>query len=492
MLKTPLVVDGELVGTQAEGIPLDEVVVTANKLTKEELSEKYNSFEKNIANDVIDFLAVNRSVLEGVPGIAVNRSVLEGVPGIGSSDLDIIQKLSEGQQDRREQYNRLYADNKIDINFTRSLYNTMSNSLTTIANIDDQFEYLWHFLGTQNVSPELQKKNLKKLEQARLNLNKKDSYYLPTQRFDRLKEKDGIFQYALGGLAGVIDGAMSVVTTGAQQPPGLFINLFANALNESVNIQSEKQGLTPSELIESGNFTMTPAIISTALELGSEWSRFKLITKYFNKLPMGAQQKYAAQLQVFGKNGAQEMFQYGTQQFNQYASQGMNYRDAAIKATGQMFSPEAREAGLKGAFGSGGVVLTGDYLKASNAIKTPQEHKRIQGLLSELYQLDKAKYSKNITAAQLKAINTAQVEIREKLTAAVDANDDLMGTLSDQQIEIVNQNYDVLTSVNAEIDATKRADNLTDDQKASIIDGLETAQSQAAQRLKKKQKMLIN
>ena len=466
----PLVVDGELVGTQAEGIPLDEVVVTANKLSKEELSEKYNSFEKNIANDVIDFLAVN-------------RGVLEGIPGIGSSDLDVIQKLSEGQQDRREQYNALYADNKIDINFTRSLYNTMSNSLTTIANVDDQFEYLWHFLGTQNVSPELQKKNLKKLEQARLNLNKKDSYYLPTQRFDRLKEKDGVFEYALGGLAGVIDGAMAVVTTGAQQPPGLFINLFANALNESIDIQAEKQGLTPSELVESGNFTMTPAVVSTALELGSEWTRFEVITKYFNRLPMAAQQKYAATLEVMGKNGAQEMFQYTTQQFNQYASQGMNYRDAVIKATGDFFTPEAFESGLKGAFGSGGVILTGDYLKASNAIKTPQEHKRIQGLLSELYQLDKAKYSKNITAAQLKAINTAQVEIREKLTAAVDANDDLMGTLSDQQIEIVNQNYDILTSVNAEIDATKAADNLTDDQKASIIDGLETAQSQAAQEI---------
>jgi hypothetical protein len=359
----------------------------------------------------------------------------------------------------------------------------MSNSLTTIANIDDQFEYLWHFLGTQNVSPELQKKNLKKLEQARLNLNKKDSYYLPTQRFDRLKEKDGVFEYALGGLAGVIDGGMAVATTVAQQPPGLFINLFANALNESIDIQAEKQGVTPGELVESGNFAIAPAVVSTTLELGSEWARIGVISKYFNRLPMSAQQKYAATAEVFGKNGVQEMFQYTTQQFNQYASQGMNYRDAVIKATGDFFTPEAFESGLKGAFGSSAVVLTGDYLKASNAIKTPQEHKRIQSLLSELYQLDKAKYSKNITAAQLKAINTAQVEIREKLTAAVDTNDDLMSTLSDQQIEIVNQNYDILTSVNAEIDATKRADNLTDDQKASIIDGLETAQSQAAQEI---------
>jgi len=469
----PFIVDGELVGTRAEGVPLDEVTVIGKKLTKEELSEKYNSFEKNISNDIVNFFA--NDITRNLANVATLGTASEG--------LDAIQKLSEGQQDRREQYNRLYADNKIDIDFTRSLYNTMSNSLTTIANIDDQFEYLWHFLGTQNVSPELQKKNLKKLEQARLNLNKKDSYYLPTQRFDRLKEKDGVFQYALGGLAGVIDGAMAVATTGAQQPPGLFINLFANALNESIDIQAEKQGLTPGELVESGNFTMTPAIVSTALELGSEWTRFEVITKYFNRLPMAAQQKYAATAMVMGKNGFQEMLQYSTQQFNQYASQGMNYRDSVIKATGDFFTPEAFESGLKGAFGSGSVILTGDYLKASNAIKTPQEHKRIQGLLSELHQLDKAKYSKNITAAQLKAINTAQVEIREKLTAAVDANDDLMGTLSDQQIEIVNQNYDILTSVNAEIDATKAADNLTDDQKASIIDGLETAQEQAAQEI---------
>ena len=166
----------------------------------------------------------------------------------------------------------------------------------------------------------------------------------------------------------------------------------------------------------------------------------------------------------------------------------MNFNKASIASIKAMLSPEAFEVGLKGAFGSGPIAVGGrlfnsNELKAQAAIKTTAENGRIQSAINKLYELDQAKYSKNITTEQLKAINTAQYQIRKGLTSEVDANNKLVASLSEDQLEVINQNADLLTSIGAEIQATRDADNLTDAQKESILEGLNEARKQASQQI---------
>jgi hypothetical protein len=463
---SPLVVDGEVVGSQAQPVSLEEVEVIAPRLSVEELSEKYNSFTKNIVRDVIDVLALSTEILP-----------------VQTEATKAVKKASEAAKDRREQYNRLYQEGKIDLNATRSAYNTISNSLRTMANLDDQFEYIWYLAGTQGVDEETRQKNLKKLSEARRKLNLKETYYLPTQRFDRLKEKEGVLEYALGGVAGIFDAASAVGTSFAQTPAGLFINIAAGNIKENNEINAERLGLSVDEYIESGQADFTVPIVTTALELGSEWLKLGQISKAINRMPIGRQKKIAQTMQVFGGNGAQEMFQYSLSQYNKYSAEGLNAEDATRKSIVDFFSPESFEQGLKGSFGGTAVAVGGQALKASAAIKTPSENNRIQNDINRLYELDKAKYSKNITPEQLKSINTAQAEIKKSLTQQVDANEVLVASLTDKQLETINQNYDLLTSINAEAQATQEATNLTQEQKQAILEGLDAAKKQASQEI---------
>ena len=463
---SPLVVDGEVVGSQAQPVSLEEVEVIAPRLSVEELSEKYNSFTKNIVGDTIDVLALATEILP-----------------IETEATKAIKKASEAAKDRREQYNRLYQEGKIDLNATRSAYNTISNSLRTMANLDDQFEYIWYLAGTQGVDEETRQKNLKKLSEARRKLNLKETYYLPTQRFDRLKEKKGVLEYALGGLAGIFDAASSVGTSFAQTPAGLFINIAASNIKENNEINAERLGISVDEYIQSGQADFMVPMVTTALELGSEWLKLGQISKAINRMPIGRQKKIAQTMQVFGGNGAQEMFQYSLNQYNKYSAEGLSAEDATRKSIMDFFSPESFEQGLKGAFGGTAVAVGGQALKASAAIKTPSENNRIQNDINRLYELDKAKYSKNITPEQLKSINTAQAEIKKSLTQQVDANEVLVASLTDKQLETINQNYDLLTSINAEAQATQEATNLTQEQKQAILEGLEAAKKQASQEI---------
>ena len=467
----PLVVDGEVVGSQAQPVSMGEVEVVGKRLSVDELSEKYNNFKDRAIADSFDVVA----------------TALELVP-FESEFKTYVKEKSKENRSKRDLYNKLYQEGKIDLDATRSAFNTINNSMRTMVNLDDQFSYLDALIFSQSPDEETSKQGYSKLKKARENLNLKESYFLPTQRFDRLKEKSNAFEYVTGGLAGLFDAGMAVATTVAQTTPGLAVNILSSNLKEHNTIAAQRMGMTNEEYLNSGEADFVTPAVTTAFELGSEWLRIKQISNYINALPVGRQRQIARTMMVMGGNGAQEIFQYGLNDFNKNDAAGMNFSQASIASIKAMLSPEAFEVGLKGAFGSGPIAVGGrlfnsNELKAQAAIKTTAENGRIQSAINKLYELDQAKYSKNISTEQLKAINTAQYQIRKGLTNEVDANDKLVASLSEDQLEIINQNADLLTSIGAEIQATRDADNLTDAQKESILEGLNEARKQASQQI---------
>jgi hypothetical protein len=467
----PLVVDGEVVGSQAQPVSIGEVEVVGKRLSVDELSKKYNNFKDKAIADSFDVVA----------------TALELVP-FESEFKTYVQEKSKENRSKRDLYNKLYQEGKIDLNATRSAFNTINNSMRTMVNLDDQFSYLDALIFSQSPDEETSKQGYSKLKKARENLNLKESYFLPTQRFDRLKEKSNAFEYVTGGLAGLFDAGMAVATTVAQTTPGLAVNILSSNLKEHNTIAAQRMGMTNEEYLKSGQADFVTPTVTTAFELGSEWLRLKQISNYINALPVGTQRQIAKTMTVMGGNGAQEIFQYGLNDFNKNDAAGMSFSQASMASIKAMLSPEAFEVGLKGAFGSGPIAVGGrlfnsNELKAQAAIKTTAEKGRIQSAINKLYELDQAKYSKNISTEQLKAINTAQYQIRKGLTSEVDANDKLVASLSEDQLEIINQNADLLTSIGAEIQSTKDADNLTDAQKESILEGLNEARKQASQQI---------
>ncbi len=467
----PLVVDGEVVGSQAQPVSIGEVEVVGKRLSVDELSKKYNNFKDKAIADSFDVVA----------------TALELVP-FESEFKTYVQEKSKENRSKRDLYNKLYQEGKIDLDATRSAFNTINNSMRTMVNLDDQFSYLDALIFSQSPDEETSKQGYSKLKKARENLNLKESYFLPTQRFDRLKEKSNAFEYVTGGLAGLFDAGMAVATTVAQTTPGLAVNILSSNLKEHNTIAAQRMGMTNEEYLKSGQADFVTPTVTTAFELGSEWLRLKQISNYINALPVGTQRQIAKTMTVMGGNGAQEIFQYGLNDFNKNDAAGMNFSQASMASIKAMLSPEAFEVGLKGAFGSGPIAVGGrlfnsNELKAQAAIKTTAEKGRIQSAINKLYELDQAKYSKNISTEQLKAINTAQYQIRKGLTSEVDANDKLVASLSEDQLEIINQNADLLTSIGAEIQATRDADNLTDAQKESILEGLNEARKQASQQI---------
>lgn len=467
----PLVVDGEVVGSQAQPVSIGEVEVVGKRLSVDELSKKYNNFKDKAIADSFDVVA----------------TALELVP-FESEFKTYVQEKSKENRSKRDLYNKLYQEGKIDLDATRSAFNTINNSMRTMVNLDDQFSYLDALIFSQSPDEETSKQGYSKLKKARENLNLKESYFLPTQRFDRLKEKSNAFEYVTGGLAGLFDAGMAVATTVAQTTPGLAVNILSSNLKEHNTIAAQRMGMTNEEYLKSGQADFVTPTVTTAFELGSEWLRLKQISNYINALPVGTQRQIAKTMTVMGGNGAQEIFQYGLNDFNKNDAAGMNFSQASMASIKAMLSPEAFEVGLKGAFGSGPIAVGGrlfnsNELKAQAAIKTTAEKGRIQSAINKLYELDQAKYSKNISTEQLKAINTAQYQIRKGLTSEVDANDKLVASLSEDQLEIINQNADLLTSIGAEIQATRDAGNLTDAQKESILEGLNEARKQASQQI---------
>ena len=467
----PLVVDGEVVGSQAQPVSMGEVEVVGKRLSVDELSEKYNNFKNRAIADSFDVVA----------------TALELVP-FESEFKTYVKEKSKENRSKRDLYNKLYQEGKIDLDATRSAFNTINNSMRTIVNLDDQASYLDALISSQSPDEETSKQGYSRLKKARENLNLKESYFLPTQRFDRLKEKSNAFEYVTGGLAGLFDAGMAVATTVAQTTPGLAVNILSSNLKEHNTIAAQRMGMTNEEYLKSGEADFVTPAVTTAFELGSEWLRIKQISNYINALPVGTQRQIARTMTVMGGNGAQEIFQFGLSDFNKNDAAGMNFNKASIASIKAMLSPEAFEVGLKGAFGSGPIAVGGrlfnsNELKAQAAIKTTAENGRIQSAINKLYELDQAKYSKNITTEQLKAINTAQYQIRKGLTSEVDANNKLVASLSEDQLEVINQNADLLTSIGAEIQATRDADNLTDAQKESILEGLNEARKQASQQI---------
>ena len=382
------------------------------------------------------------------------------------------------------------SDGKIDLSFLEDMYGTLTNNIRQLSGIDDQFSYMYHFMGTQNfdltaniygveAADKLYKESIEGMGRAKSRIDRLQNQNLPTQAFYNLN-KDNYFS---GGIAAALDGIASVGTSIASTPAGLFTTIASDRIKEYNETKAREEGINTEVLINSGKAETIVPLFLSFIEYASEKGRINQVGKYIKSLPTSAKKEMFSLFNVFGSNFSQEIFQYGIGELNVNLAKGMSLDKAGLAATNAMFSKNGLEQGFKGGFGGFGFSLGGKVLTASHAIRSSEEQQKIKNSIKQLNDLENSKFKKNISEDQIKIINTTQAQIKQDLKNQFDSNDNIVSSLNEKQLNIISKNSDFLTESGNEINKIKSSTELDSDTKNILINNIEKARNNASQEI---------
>lgn len=168
--------------------------------------------------------------------------------------------------------------------------------------------------------------------------------------------------------AGVLDAGTSMlysIIIGA--PTGgatLATDQLGQFLDDYNKNKAESLGMKPSDIYAEGKESFAvPALLGTAaagLELVGMKGVMKAIT---NKVQNAAMREAGLVLMASGGEATTEWVQTGLQVFNDELGGGATAKDATEKAVDAMFSQEGLESALKGAAGSGSIIIAGKAVR---------------------------------------------------------------------------------------------------------------------------------
>ena len=96
------------------------------------------------------------------------------------------------------------SSGKIDLPFLEDMYGTLTNNMRQLSGLDDQFEYLYHFMGTQGfdltaniygveAAEKLYKESIEGMGKAKAKIDRLQSQNLPTQAFYNLNKDISLY-----------------------------------------------------------------------------------------------------------------------------------------------------------------------------------------------------------------------------------------------------------------------------------------------------------
>jgi hypothetical protein len=465
-------------------IALEEVVITADQYKEREQQEENEAARKLI------------ELTTGVPQLT-EEQVLEQKEKEGEltsiTEFEEAQRISSGEIAAREkrQEERL----KKDLGFQESVFNSLTNGLGQLAGVDDRAKWLVNYIGSQedlvrNIFSEetankILKSSSKGLGEATLEIDKLNSYSAPVQQFTDIKTEEGLVSVATKGIAGVIDGitafGTSALTAAATFGTGLASDMISASIKDFNETKAESLGINVDELIKSGqsNF-LTPAALGS-FGYSLERLGIKGVTNYIRGLSNPGAKGLFNLINVGTKEGGTELAQLGIETYNTALASGEKNPEAV--AMDAMFSKEGLEVLLKGAAGGKGVALGGSSLRAMTAIRSTGENKRIADNIRKLNDLENSKFRKNLSESEIGIINQQQEQIRKDLSVILDKSENIVTSLTEDQINSINNNFDFLTSSSSEIQAINNSRKYTDQDKKVLIEGIEQQRKIASQEI---------
>ena len=453
ILRQSVVDDGE----KFQALPLEEVVVTAEKYKEDEQRANTNTYEQ--------LVSANKDIAE-TPIIG---------PLFGEAGEDLVNKMSSLVSDDMEK--ALPVLDKLvpfDLQSGISIYNSVVNSLNQFNTFDERaILTASSVFGTSVILPNLLGEDLgfemkNKFQDVFVNTSKK------LEKRDKLNKKTIGFNTedlnvlekgpVLGGLAAslgaIISFAPTVAISAATGGVGIFTEIIGGSLQDYNQTKANSLGITVEELCQRGLCeTMVPfanGVVGSLLER----TGLKGVTKYINKKSTGWQNGLFTLMNVGGREGTTEWTQGIVEGFNRNLALGLDAEQATIIALDEAFSKEGLERFITGFVGGAGLAGGGRMLKARSGIRNQNENEIISKGIRELGQLENSKYQKNLTKDQIADINEAQQQIKNQITSVVNKNNEIVAALTDDQITQLEENVDLIKDLTKKIEDTKATTSL--------------------------------
>ena len=514
----PFTVDGEVVGTTMEPVGLQDVVVTAEQYKERENQIQSEAYKNFLEQSGLSTEPLSREEFEAERlklGTITDASTpeykgldpIQAFENIGTM-LSSLQQTAQEKENYRLQYeNYLKKLGNLDPDVKRKLPGFLESALGSTANmflqvggVDDRALYNLSFMMStvpddvyanvfgKDLGDDLKKEAIKGFSNIDKKINSLNSLTSDTVGITDVGEAEGV----LGKTGALVGGAYNAITSFAASYAtnvatggvGLASDMIANSVKDFNDKKAQRLGLTTEELISSNQSEiLTPGFLGM---LGYSLERFGM-EKVGNFITTGLSQGRAKALVnlafAAGGEGTTEYLQGLVETFNSSLGEGLSTEDAVDKVKEQLTSKESLERFLQGAVGGSGIALGGQGLKAVSALRSPAENKKLTKIINQLSELENSKFRKNLTADQIGEINTAQEELRFNLKNIVDNNNELISTLTKQQIETLNSNADFLTTSASKINEIQNSEAYTEQDKEVLISAINQQRELASQNI---------
>jgi hypothetical protein len=501
-----------------EPVGLKEVVITAEQYKERENQIQSEAYKEFLEQSGLSTEQLSREEFEAERlklGTITDASEpeytgldpIQAFENIGTM-LSSFQQTAQEKENYRSQYeNYLKKLGNLDPNVKRKLPGFLESTLGSTANmflqvggVDDRALYNLSFIMStvpddvyanvfgKDLGADLKKEAIKGFSNIDKKINDLNSLTSDTLGItDTSFSKDGplaVLTLAGGSYNAITSFAASYVTNISTAGVGLASDMIANSVKDFNDKKAQSLGLTTEELITSGQSeVLTPGFLGM---LGYSLEKIGM-EKVGSFISTGLSQGRAKALvnlaAAAGGEGTTEYLQGLVETFNSSLGEGLSTKDAVDKVKKELTSKESIERFLQGAVGGSGIALGGQGLKAVSALRSPAENKKLTQIINQLSELENSKFRKNLTADQIGEINTAQEELRFNLKNIVDNNNELISTLTKQQIETLNINADFLTTSASKINEIQNSEAYTEQDKEVLISAVNQQRELASQNI---------
>ena len=369
----------------------------------------------------------------------------------------------------------------------RSIYNTTINALNQLSSVDEKAEFLGAFISSdidliynifgEKAGKKILKENQKRLSKASKRFDEINSYSLPTIGFTDIPERKGFTGKLGGGVAGALNALSAFGTSIAISAPtfgvGLASDMIAGSVKTFNDNKAARLGISFDELIKQGKGDLFVPAALGVFGYGLERAGIKGVSNSINAMSNPAKKGLYSLLNAGGKEGTTEYLQGGVEVFNEALGQGKNIDEAGNVVFNYLTSKEGFENLLQGAFGGVGMSAGGRFVKAASAIKTPAENQEIANLVTEYSSLEDQKYKRSLTQEERDILIKSQDNIKIQLTSQIKKNNVLVASMNENQIDNINNNLDLIRSIQKQERAINESGNLSEEAKASALNQLQ-------------------
>ena len=457
----------------------EDFVSTPSKVTPEGQIELRQRKREDVSEEIFDPVELEEVVVTGekIETDAADALVKLEIEDYRSPAEKLVKRLAEGVE----------PQDPATMSTARSIYNTTINALNQLSSVDEKAEFLGAFISSdidliynifgEKAGKKILKENQKRLSKASKRFDEINSYSLPTIGFTDIPERKGFTGKLGGGVAGALNALSAFGTSIAISAPtfgvGLASDMIAGSVKTFNDNKAARLGISFDELIKQGKGDLFVPAALGVFGYGLERAGIKGVSNSINAMSNPAKKGLYSLLNAGGKEGTTEYLQGGVEVFNEALGQGKNIDEAGNVVFNYLTSKEGFENLLQGAFGGVGMSAGGRFVKAASAIKTPAENQEIANLVTEYSSLEDQKYKRSLTQEERDILIKSQDNIKIQLTSQIKKNNVLVASMNENQIDNINNNLDLIRSIQKQERAINESGNLSEEAKASALNQLQ-------------------